>query len=259
MKPFEGTLAEFFAGEGLFETILVEGRRVAFGPEHLARLRNSAAETGLPAPPPDASVLATLDRHLADRGLADATVRANLRVDRHSFTFLARPVDAGIVGARERGVGAITFRLDDDRRGRARHKWVERKPLAAAMRKAGESAAEEALLVAPDGCLLEGASSNVFCVVGGTLRTPPTDTRILPGVTRSAICSIASGLRIPLAEGAIDVQSVFGADEVFLTSAVRMLVPVVALDGQPVGTGRPGPISRRLGPLLWARAFGEPG
>lgn len=256
MKAFTGTIEDFFAGEGLFETLLVERGRVAFGPEHLARMRASARELGLGAMPEDDWILEGLDAHFTAARLRDADIRLNLRVDRESFSILTRPVDASIEDARTRGIAVVTFRLDADRRGRARHKWLERKTLAAAMARAREAGAGEALLVAPDGCLLEGATSNVFCVLDGRLRTPPTDERILPGVTRSAICAIAAQAGIGLDEAPVDEARLRAASEVFLTSAVRMLVPVVAIDERPVGEGTPGPVAQQLAPLLRLRAFG---
>jgi len=256
MKPFPGSLQEFYAGEGLFETLLVERGRVAFGREHLARMRGSASELGFPPLPPDEWVLDRLDAYLTTAGLRDANVRLNLRVDRESFSILTRIVDPFLEQARSQGVNVVTVHLHVDRRGRARHKWVERKTLAAAMVTAREAGAGEALLIAPDGCLLEGATSNVFCEFGGRLCTPPTDARILPGVTRSAICEIAAEVGLEIDEAPVSDGLLRSASEVFLTSAVRMLVPVIAIDAKPVGSGVPGPVARGLAPRLWERAFG---
>lgn len=258
MKVFEGQVGEFFEGDGLFETFLVDRGRIAFATGHFDRLRASARELGFPAPPSDTAILDWLQQYLADAGLAERTLRLNLRLDHGAFSVLTREVDPAIAKAREHGVAVVTVRLSRDRRGRARHKWVERKNLEDAMRRARAAGAGEALLVAPDGCLLEGATSNVFCAIEGVLRTPPTDARILPGVTRSALFAIAHEIGVRIDESPIDAESLLAADEVFLTSAVRMLVPVIRIDERTVGNARPGPLARRLRPLLWAAAFGAP-
>jgi branched-subunit amino acid aminotransferase/4-amino-4-deoxychorismate lyase len=257
VKLLEGITSDFFSGEALYETLLVSHGRVAFGPEHFARLRASCAELGFPPPPPDAEVLENLRSFLAPpKPYHDMDVRLNLRRDHESFWIAAREVGPEIAVARRDGAPAIVFRLPDDRRDRARHKWVERRTLNLAMSAAREAGAHEALLFAPDGSLLEGATSNVFAVFAGRLRTPPTDARILPGVTRSALCAIASEIGLTLDEAPIDEEMLRAADEVFLTSAVRMLVPVIAIDGDQVGSGESGEVARDLARRLWAKAFG---
>lgn len=257
MKPFAGSIEEFFAGEGLFETFLVERGRIVFAREHLARLRASAAELGFPPPPQDEQILTSLTAQVTSAGMAKRALRLNLRLDHGVLSFLLREVEPALAAARAHGVPVITVRLSHDRRERARHKWVERRTLRDAMHRAREAGASEALLIAPDGCLLEGATSNVFCVVDGNLRTPPTDARILPGVTRSTIQAIAKELGIAVDDSPVDASTLHAATEVFLTSAVRMLVPVVSIDGQPVADREVGPLARRLSTLLWQRALGD--
>lgn len=259
MKFLEGIPDDFFTGEALYETLLVSRGRVAFGPEHFARLRASADELGFPPPPADAEILERLHAYFSAPGPGrEIDVRLNLRLAHDSFWLAVRPVEPGIEVARQHGVPVLIYRLPDDRRARARHKWVERQALEEARQAAREAGAHEALLVAPDGCLLEGATSNVFTVIDGRLRTPPTDARILPGVTRSALCRVAMESGLEIDESPVSEGMLLAADEVFLTSAVRLLVPVVTIDGQPVGSGEPGAVARDLAPRLWQMAFGGP-
>ena len=113
---------------------------------------------------------------------------------------------------------------------------------------------------APEGILLnladevaEGTNSNVFLVAAGTLRTPSLECGILSGITREVVLEVARAASIPVREERILLGSLRAAEEVFLTSTTRELLPVVRLDGRPVGDGRPGALTRRLHTLFRAR------
>jgi len=105
----------------------------------------------------------------------------------------------------------------------------------------------EALVCANNGGVAEGATSNVFIVESGVLKTPATDIGILDGVTRGKVLELARGAGIEAQEVSfLAPESLRAAHEVFLTSAVRGILPVTSVDGQPVGNGRPGPLTQRL-------------
>ena len=107
--------------------------------------------------------------------------------------------------------------------------------------------AHEAILCAAHGSVAEGASSNLFAVVGGEIRTPSLQVGILDGVTRGKVVALARGDHMPLRE--VDFMSpdeLRQANEVFLTSSVRNILPVVQVDGITVGDGKPGPMTKRL-------------
>ena len=108
------------------------------------------------------------------------------------------------------------------------------------------SGAYEAILCAGDGSVAEGSTSNVFAVVGGEIWTPQPDVGILDGITRAKVIDLARGAGIKLHERRIQPDELRGADEAFLTSATRGVLPITTIDGRPVGTGVPGPITRRL-------------
>jgi branched-chain amino acid aminotransferase len=108
------------------------------------------------------------------------------------------------------------------------------------------SGAYEAILCADDGSVAEGASSNVFTVVRGALWTPGSDVGILDGITRAKAMELARGAGITVVERRILPDELRGADEAFLTSATRGILPVTTIDGGPVGAGVPGPITKRL-------------
>ena len=103
--------------------------------------------------------------------------------------------------------------------------------------------AHEGLMVAPDGCLLEGLSSNFFAVLGGVVRTE--EERALLGVTRSMVIEAARGV-LPVVPEAVRVGDVKSLSECFITSVSRGILPVVRIDDQVIGDGGPGPVSREL-------------
>jgi branched-chain amino acid aminotransferase len=103
--------------------------------------------------------------------------------------------------------------------------------------------AHEGLMVAEDGTLLEGLSSNFFAVREGILHTE--DDRVLPGITRGVVLDLARGL-LPRAMGAVRLDQIAELSEAFLTSVSRGILPVSRIDGAPVGGGRPGPVTREL-------------
>ena len=119
-------------------------------------------------------------------------------------------------------------------------------PNLLALMSAQQRGAYEAALVGEDGSISEGASSNLFIVTRGTLLTPPLASEILPGITRRIVLECAAELGIPHREQMLFSSDFTCADEVFLTSSVRELVPVIAFDGRALGAGTPGGITQRL-------------
>jgi branched-chain amino acid aminotransferase len=104
----------------------------------------------------------------------------------------------------------------------------------------------EAILSSPDGSVAEGATSNVFLVARGVVRTPALDVGILDGITRRKVLAVAREAGFPVDEGRISPDELRGADEAFITSSARGVLPVTRVDGRPIGDGRPGPITRAL-------------
>lgn len=115
-----------------------------------------------------------------------------------------------------------------------------------AMRAARERSAVEALIVDGRGRALEGGSSNVFLVRAGRIVTPPEEAGILPGITRAHVMALARTLGLDVELRTPDLSELYAADEVFITSSVRELVPVVRVDDRTIGDGRPGPVATIL-------------
>ena len=117
---------------------------------------------------------------------------------------------------------------------------------ALAMQEALRAGADEALMCNYRGQIAECAQSNVFLVRGGEALTPPLAAGLLEGVTRNVLFEIGSEIGIPVREQVLRLDEVEAADEIFITSTTREVLPVTTLDGRPVGSGAPGPVTRAL-------------
>ena len=107
----------------------------------------------------------------------------------------------------------------------------------------------EPILLDADGNLTEGASSNLFLVREGTLLTPALEIGILRGITRDAVLDLARAHDLTAQEAVLPAPALAGADEAFLTSTLKGVLPIRRVDGWPVREGRPGPVTRRLAAL----------
>ena len=147
----------------------------------------------------------------------------------------------------ETGASAITH--PDLRWGRCDLKTLNLLPNVLATQTAKERGAFEAMLIR-DGVVTEGARTNFFGVVDGSLRTHPCDNHILPGITRSVLRDLARELSIDLDETPIKASEIPKLSELFLTGTTTDVMPIVKLDDKPVGKGRPGELTRRLQRVL---------
>ncbi|MEW6031508.1 MAG: aminotransferase class IV [Bacillota bacterium] len=123
-------------------------------------------------------------------------------------------------------------------------------PAVLAKHAALRAGADEAVFV-EDGLVLEGASDNFFAVKDGVVYTPDTDGRILAGVTRERVLEQLAERGARVEVGPLPLELARSADEAFITSSVLTVVPIVALDGRPVGDGRPGPVTGRAREDYW--------
>ena len=153
------------------------------------------------------------------------------------------PIDPSVAAD---GIAAIT--LDDLRWQRCDIKATTLLANVLARQIAKERGALEAILIR-DGLALEGAASNLFVFAAGRLVTPPKSPLLLPGITRDLVIELAQANHVPLSEADVPLAALATADEIWLTSSTREVMPVTRLDGKPVGTGRPGPVWRRMNDL----------
>jgi 4-amino-4-deoxychorismate lyase len=255
-------------GRAAFETLRVYAGVPFRLDAHLERLASSARVLDLPAP--DAAGLATL---AADAVAACAAPDAVLRLvwtpgpdgaaSPQGFA-LVTALPAGADERRDEGMAVVSLQLAVGARTRRASPWllggVKSTSYAvnmAAQREARRRGAEDALFVSLEGLALEGPTSNVWFREGERLCTPALELGILAGVTRDALLERARAAGVHVEEGEFPLDRVAAADEAFFSSSVREVMPVVRLDGQPVGDGRPGPTARRMQAALREQALGE--
>lgn len=246
-------------GRAAFETLRVY-RGVPFRLEqHLDRLAGSSAALGLP--PVDRDALAALAADaLAAAGVRDAVLRLVWTPGPEE----GPPTGLALVSAlpeqhealRARGMRVISLLGV-----RAEAPWllpgVKSTSYAvnmAADAEAKRRGADDAVFVDTAGTVLEGPVTNVWWRRGSTLFTPSLDLGILAGVTRAALLEAAPGLGYEVEEGAFPLAALASAEEAFTSSSVREVMPVVELDGAPVGDGRPGPAAAAAQRALRAAA-----
>lgn len=247
----------FYFGDGIYEVVKVLGHRFFALGKHLERLWRSAAGIELTLPWSRPQLEGLLGELLERSGHADALlylqVSRGIGPRKHSFPRAGGPpsVAAWVKQFKgtppeyhERGVGVIT--RPDDRWAKCWIKSLNLLPNCMAMEAAARAGAYEALLVDRDGLVNECSAANVFCVSGGVIRTAPTSRNILAGVSRGVAIACAGAARLPLEEHAFSVPEMLAAEEVFLTSTSPDILPVVSVDGRPIGDGRPGALTRKL-------------
>ena len=246
VDPFEGVIAVddegFSRGRAAFETLRVYGGRPFRLDEHLHRLGGSVERLGYAAPDlAELKVLAGLV--LDDAGLADAV----LRLFHTPGPVGAVPVSVALVAplpdALEeiRGRGQRLVSLAFPRR---RAPWllpgtksVSYATHVAAEAEAKRRGADDAVLVDDEGVVLEGTVTNVWWREGMTLFTPSLEVGILAGETRAALLELAPASGYSVVEGVYLLARLAQADEIFTSSSIREVVPVVALDGAPLDRG----------------------
>ena len=143
----------------------------------------------------------------------------------------------------EDGLSCIT--VSDNRWGRCDIKTVALLANVLAYQAARTAGASDAIFIGADGTVAEATAGNIFVVARGKLRTPPKSPRLLSGITRDKLLEAARAAGIPSAEQPVTKAELLAADEVFLSSTTNEVAPVTAVDGQKIGTGKPGPFARR--------------
>jgi branched-chain amino acid aminotransferase len=250
----------FLYGDSVYETIGTAYGRLFALRDHLDRLERSAERIGLAVPP-----RATIERAVADTVAAAGNPESRVRVMLTRGTgrldldpaaagdtrliVIVFPLGAPTPEMYQQGVTAAIVSITRNS-PRAMDPAVKSGNYLNNVLALGEARrrfnAHEAILCGGDGSIAEGASSNVFAVIGGQIRTPPADVGILDGITRAKVIALCREAGIPFAERRLTPDELRGAEEVFLTSATRAVLPVTRIDDQPVGNGVPGPITRRL-------------
>jgi D-alanine transaminase len=163
-------------------------------------------------------------------------------VPRTIFAF-ASPWPEGRAGWRENGLPAVT--AQDTRWSRCDIKSVSLLANVLLRQLAVDAGASETILLR-DGQLTDSSASSVHVVIDGELRTPPNSWKLLPGTTRGVIEEVAGKAGVQWRAVTVSEQELRSASEILLGAATREVQPITTLDGKPVGTGKPGPVWRKL-------------
>ena len=235
---------------------------------HLDRMERSLGELGIAVPMGRAALKLVMREMIARNRIRDGLLylqvtRGAARRDhvppkpgpRPTLILTMRTQDmAGLASRMEKGVAVAT--APDQRWARCDIKTVQLLPNLMAKQAAKSKGAFEAWLVDADGFVTEGASTNAWIVdAAGQVVTRALTNAILPGVTRRIILEAVAEAGMAVAERKFTVQEALKAREAFLSSATGAAVPVVVIDGHPVGDGSPGPLTRRIH-KLYARKAG---
>lgn len=264
----------FLFGEGVYEVCRTYGGRPFLLDRHLRRLRSSADLIALPVPFSDEDLAARIDDTMRAAGLLpwredveDAYVRIVLTRGLGGISYdpatgatpslvvIARPHVAPPPTAYDAGVAVRLVSVQRNAPAALNPRIKSNNLLnnALAMQQALACGAVEAIMRNHRGELAEMSQSNLFVVSRGRVRTPPLDAGLLPGITRELVLELCADLGVPTEEATLRDPDLLGADEAFLTSTTKEIVPVVRVDDTPIASGAPGPVTRRLLQELRAR------
>jgi branched-chain amino acid aminotransferase len=249
----------FLLGDGCFETVSCYAGTLFKLSEHLDRLRVSLDVAGIRCSRPMEKIAAAAGMLPSRAGLRDARVRITISRGTDCEVYPSEVSDSTVLitavhqppvpkEAFEQGWKATICR-DLIHPGSAiwiRAKSVSRLWLVMAAADADREGVDEAFMRGPDGGIVEGTRSNIFVVRGGEVVTPSTSSGALPGITRAEILQIAFRLGLATTERRLPVEDLLSADECFLSKTTTGPVPITSVDGQAIGSGKPGDVTLRL-------------
>lgn len=253
----------FLYGDSVYETMRTAGGWPLELEGHLDRLHRSAAGIGLRIPGTDAELARSIAVTHAATGNDESYVRVMvtrgvgpLMLDPRAslsptVVIVVQPLQLPSMDAYERGIAAVV--VDRTKGESGLDPSIKSGNYLAnvlALREAIASGGDDAIMKNAAGDIAEGATSNLFAVLEGDegprIVTPSIETGLLEGITRRVVVRLATSLGLAPHEGRVTHDDLLSASEVFLTSSVRGIMPVTRIDGRAVGTGRAGPVWRRL-------------
>ncbi len=245
--------------DGVYDVCEVRGGRLVDERLHMMRLQRSLRELRIAMPMSLAALGVILRETVRRNRVRDGIiyVQVNRGVARRDHAFppagtapsivvTARTLD---VAASEKtateGIAVIT--VPENRWDRVDIKSISLLPNVLAKQAAREQGAKEAWFVGKDGCVTEGSSTNAWIVSReGKVVTRPADHGILRGITRTVLLEVLKAQGLELDERPFTAEEAYAAREAFVTSASQMVMPVVRIDGRPVGNGAPGLVATAL-------------
>ena len=255
----------FLYGEGVYETLRTYNGEPFLFDRHMRRLRNSAGMLALPVPVTDDQIAERFRETVRVAGLGtpergEAYIRLLLTRGVGDLTYdpAATPTPSVVVIVKphvdpppevfERGVTVVLVPIVRNHPGSVNPRIKSNNLLnsALAMQEAVRRGAFEGLMRNYRGELAECSTANIFIVKNGAALTPPIDAGLLPGITREFLFEIGAEAGIPVREQVLKDADLFGADESFLSSTTREIVPIVRIDDRTIGSGQPGPVTKGL-------------
>jgi branched-chain amino acid aminotransferase len=252
----------FLYGDSVFETLRTYGGRPFALDRHLTRLADSAARVFIELPVSLPQLAREVESAIVGAGNPESYVRLSITrgigeslgldpgLARHPLrVIIVTPLDSPRPESYRAGVSVITYDTPrvTDGSAAAGAKVGNYLTAVLASQQLRAAGAAEALVLDGRGSVLEGATSNVFAVsADGTLTTPPESDGILLGITRETVLSVAAQLGLPIRIARLPLTDLKAAAEVFISSSIRELLPVVRVDEATIGSGEPGPITQRL-------------
>jgi D-alanine transaminase len=253
----------FLFGDGAYEVIPVYSRRPFRLDEHLKRLQLTLDGIRLPNPYPIDVWRTLVERIVAENDLDDQSVY--IQVTRGADDKREQAFPAGVAptvfiftaalvtpSAAQRATGIAVLSALDNRWLRCDLKTVSLLANVLLRQQAIDAGCVEMIMLR-DGYLTEGAASNIFVVKDGVLLAPPKDHRILPGITYDVVLELAAKHGMPYVVREISEAELRAADELWMTSSTKEVLPITTLDGKAVGSGRPGPAAQQM--YAWYSAF----
>jgi len=245
--------------DGVYEVCEVRGGRLIDERRHLERLQRSLNEIRL-AMPMSVRALGIVLREVVSRnrigyGIVYLQITRGIARRDHAFPS-PQTLPSVVVTARslnmsrnealaERGIAVIS--VPDDRWGRVDIKTIGLLPNVLARQRAIEQGARDAWFVGKDGTVTEASSANAWIVTSdGVLVTRRADRAILRGITRTVLFDAVKARGLSVEGRAFTLEEAYGAREAFITSATQIVLPVISIDGRPVGDGKPGPVAIAL-------------
>ena len=258
-------------GDGVFEGLRIYNKRVFLLQEHIDRLYESARAIRLEIPLSPAEMTRAVNETVAANGLVNGYIRLvvtrgagalglDIRKTSHpQVIIIADTISLYPEEVYEQGMSIITSSTIRNHPAALspRIKSLNYLNNILAKIEGTDQGAPEALMLNHKGDVAECTGDNIFIVKQGVLKTPPPDAGHLEGITRNAVLKLARENNIPPAEVTLQRHDIYVADECFLTGSAAEVVPVVKLDGRPIGTGEPGPVTRQLLTLFKKFAYGE--
>jgi D-alanine transaminase len=257
----------FFFGDGVYEvTRAVDGRLFESG-RHLKRLARGLRELRLEPSISLGEIEAVSLELLRRNDITSGEGTVYLQITRgaaprtHHFPPAGTPCTVFLSAQRfalpsdKRATGVSVVTYPDIRWSRCDIKTVNLLAAVMAKQHAVDHGVFEAIFVR-ESAITEGSHTNVFGVIDGELRTYPASNLILPGITRDVVLEVARELDVPVNETPFHVHHLSQLQEAFLTGTTTDVMPIVSIDGTPVGDGRPGKVSMQLYEALAARLYG---